>query len=123
MKTILKLLVAAVVINGAVRCSLAAMHYYQFKEAAQQAVLFGATATTGDLRNLIVQRGQDLKLPVTPENVIVQRIGGRTWADAAYKQPVEVFPNQPYAWDFSFSVEAHSMVIGPQDPPPAQGSR
>jgi hypothetical protein len=114
MKTILKLLIAAVIINAAVRGSLAAMHYYQFKEAAQQAVLFGASATTEDIQHQILQVGRDLELPLSPDSVLVQRMGGRTWADAAYRQEVEFFTNQTYPVDFSFSVEAHSMVLGPQ---------
>jgi hypothetical protein len=114
MKTILKLLIAAIVVNAAFRAGIAAVHYYQFKEAAQQAVLFGATARTSDIHSLIVERGMALNLPVEPGNVSVQRQAGRTWAEAWYKQNVELFPNQEYPIDFSFSVEAHSMVLGPQ---------
>ena len=120
MKTILKLLVAAIMVNAAVHGGIAAMHYYRFKEAAQQAVLFGAAATTTDIRSQIVERGRELQLPIAAENVIVQRLGGRTWADAAYSQQVEFFPNQKYPVPFSFSVEAHSMILGPQDTPPSR---
>jgi hypothetical protein len=114
MKTIFKLLIAAVVINATVQGSLAAVHYYRFKEAAQQAVLFGASAPPDAIQKQILQVGRDLQLPIGPDSVIVQRMGGRTWADAAYRQEVEFFPNQTYPVDFSFSVEAHSMVLGPQ---------
>ena len=114
MKTILKLLVAAIIINACARGGFAAVRYYQFKEAAQQAVLFGAANTTTDIQQLIVSRAKELNLPVDPAKVIVQRQGGRTWADAAYSQRVEFFPNQLYPVDFSFSVEGHSMILGPQ---------
>ena len=116
MKTILKLLLAGIVINAAFHGGTAAMHYYKFREAAQQAVLFGASATPTDIRRQIVARGQELQLPIKLENVMVRRQGGRTWADAAYEHKVEFFPNQTYPLDFAFSVEAHSMVLGPQDP-------
>jgi hypothetical protein len=114
MKTILKLVVAAIIINASVRGGFAAVRYYQFKEAAQQAVLFGAANTTTDIQQLIVSRAKELNLPVDPEKVTVQRRGGRTWADAAYSQHVEFFPNQIYPIAFSFSVEGHSMILGPQ---------
>jgi hypothetical protein len=114
MKTILKLLVAAVLINGAVRAGFAAVNYYEFKEAAQQAVLFGAAEPTSDIRRLILERAKALNLPVAPDNVTVQRQGGRTWANASYSQAVELFPNQPYPISFSFSVEAYSMILAPK---------
>ena len=113
MKTFFKLLIVAVIINGTARVCLAAMHYYQFREAAQQAVLFGATTKTVEIRDLILERAGKMKLPIKPESVIVQRAGGRTWAEASYRQPVEYFPNQHYAMDFSFMVEAYSMNLGP----------
>ena len=113
MKTIIKLVIVAVVLNATARAGLAAMRHYQFKEAAQQAVLFGAGTPTADVRKLIIARGQELALPVRPENVTVRRQGGRTWADAAYSQSVEFFPRQVYAMNFSFQVESYSTVIGP----------
>jgi hypothetical protein len=115
MKTILKLLVAAIVINAAVRGAVAGLHYYQLKDAAQQAVLFGASDPTADIQQQIVARAQELRLPIRPDNVLVQRDGGRTWANASYTQQIEFFPNQKYPVDFSFSVEGRSMVLAPSN--------
>ena len=117
MKTIVKLLIATVVINAAARAGIVTMRYYQLREAAQQTVLFGADASPEDLRDRILQQAQALKVPVRPENVLVKRQGGRTWADASYRQSVEYFPNQEYPMDLSFSVEAYAMVLAP---PPAR---
>ena len=54
----------------------------------------------------------ELELPVGPKDVTVKRQGTRTWADASYRQAVELFPNQEYPVDLSFSVEGYSMVLG-----------
>jgi hypothetical protein len=112
MKTILKLLLAAVVINAAVRGGLAAKRYFEFKQAAQEAVLFGADTPVTDIRQIIVERARALNLPISTDDVKVNRQGGRTWADAAYRQSIEVFPNQQYPVNWSFSVEGYSMVLG-----------
>jgi hypothetical protein len=113
MKTVLKLLIVAVILNGLARVGLASMRYYQFREAAQQAVLFGAGTPTVEVHRIIVERATELNLPIRPEDIVVRRLGGRTWADANYRQGVEVFPEQQYPVDFSFSVESYSMVLGP----------
>jgi hypothetical protein len=112
MKTILKLLVAAILINASVRASGAAMRYYQLKDTAQQAVLFGAQNTTDAIRERILSKAEELHVPLNPDNLVVQRQGGRTWADLAYRQGIELFPNQPYPVNFSFRVEGYSMVLG-----------
>jgi len=112
MKTFLKLLLAAIVINAAVRGGLAAKRYFEFKQAAQEAVLFGADTPVTDLRQIIIERARVLNLPIGADNVKVNRQGGRTWADASYRQSIEVFPNQQYPVDWSFSVEGYSMVLG-----------
>ena len=116
MKTLLKILLAVVVINAASRAGIVAMRYYQFKDAAQQAVLFGAESTPEDIHQLILRRAQTLNLPVLPDHVQVNREGGRTWAEASYRQPVELFPNQAYPVDLSFSVESYNMVLGAAPP-------
>jgi len=118
MKTLLKLLVVAVVLNAAVRGGLAAKRYFDFKQAAQEAVLFGADTPITDIRQMILDRAQTLNLPVVPDNVKVNRQGGHTWADASYSQSIEYFPNQLYPISWSFSVEGYSMVLGATPPPP-----
>ena len=111
MKTILKLLLAALVINAAARGGIAAYRYYQFKDAAQQAVLFGNSESEEELQQIIIDRGLSLSLPVDADNVTVQRAAGRTWADASYRQPIEFFPNQEYPVKWTFTVEGYSMMI------------
>ena len=111
MKTILKVLIALIVINAAARGGMTAVRYYKFKEAAQQAVLFGSASATEELQQVILQRALELEVPVASPQVVVNRQGGRTWAEAAYRERVEYFPNQVYPVDLSFSVEAYSMVL------------
>lgn len=112
MKTTLKLLLVAIVINAAARAGLAAKSYFQFKEAAQQAVLFGAESTPEDIQQLILERADEFDIPIAADDVSVNRDGGRTWAEASYRERVEYFPNQTYPINWSFSVEAYSMVLG-----------
>ena len=121
MKTILKLLLVAIVINACVRGGMAAAGYFRFKNAAEQAVLFGSDSTPEEIQQLIIERAQALKLPVVAENIVVNRQGGRTWADASYHQDIEVFPNQRYPMNWSFRVEGYTMVLGPPpSKPPAR---
>lgn len=110
MKTILKLVVAALVMNAAYRCGMAAWTYYEFKDATQQLAIFGTQMSTNELQGRILQKASDLDVPLAPENLNVRRDGARTTADAAYTQPVEVLPSYRYPVRFSFSVEGINEI-------------
>jgi hypothetical protein len=109
-KTIIKLVIAAVIINAAVRVGMAYASYYQLRDAAQQLVTFGAQASTDEIQNQIVMKAQTLNLPLDPANVTVQRTGPQTSLTTAYTQDVQVFPNYVYPMAFKFSVDAVNMA-------------
>jgi len=106
MKTIIKLIVVAIVLNAVFQGAREAWRYYQLKDAAQQALIFGGGATTGQLHTQILERATELALPLEPENLAVRRTGQRTIAEARYTQPVELFPNYQFPVDLSFVVDA-----------------
>jgi hypothetical protein len=109
MKTILKVVVAALLLNAVVRLAAVSWDYYQLRDEAQQLVTFGASSTSTDLRQAIVEAAMELDVPLSPENVSVRRIGPRTVAEASYSVVVEFFPNFPYPMNFSFRVDAVTL--------------
>jgi len=112
MKTLIKLLIAAAIINAAVRGGAAAWGHFQLKDEAQQVVLFGTITPANDLRNRIVEKAVELSVPMRSEDIQVHRRGARTWAEAKYLRPVEFFPGYVYPMNFKFSVEAYSLGPG-----------
>lgn len=110
MKTLVKLIVAVVVLNAVGRVGLAAWNYYALRDTAQEAVMFGAQEQPVQIQGRILKRAAELDLPVDADGVTVQRHGIRTEATASYRQSVEVFPTYSYPFDFSFSVEAVSLT-------------
>jgi len=110
LKTIVKFLVAVVILNAVVRVGWAAWNYYQFKDAAQQAVTFGGQEQPAEIRGHILREAAELELPVAPEDVTVRREGLRTQAVAAYTERIELFPSYQYPFEFSFSVDAQSLT-------------
>jgi hypothetical protein len=109
MKTLLKLVIAILVLNAAVRGALAMYQYYQFKDAAQQAVLFGQRADPEEIQANIVARATELSVPVRADDIKVSRDGQRTVAEGYYVQTVQFFPNYPWPVKFTFLVDAVSF--------------
>jgi hypothetical protein len=118
LKTILKIAIALALINAAFHGGEAAWRYYQLKDATEQLIVFGSQEHTNDLQTRIVQKANELEVPLLPENVTVHRQGFRTIVNASYTQPVEYFPNQIYPVDLKFSVESVAAnAARPEDSP------
>ena len=109
MKTLIKLLAAAVIFNAAYRCGSVAWKYYQFKDQTQQMVLFGQSETVAVLTRQILQEAMKRSVPLEEAGLSVTREGIRTVADVSYKESVEVFPRIVYPLTFSFSAEAFAV--------------
>lgn len=109
MKTILKLLIAAAILHAVYRAGVSAARYYELKDASHQMLVFGGGATPDQLQAGILAKAEELAVALAPENVIVQREGVRTTAEASYTDPVEIFPRYRYPFNYSFRVEAVSM--------------
>jgi hypothetical protein len=112
MKTLIKLLIAAAIINATARVGLAAARYYQLKDQSQELVTFGGNVVPGELQNQIFLKAEELQLPLASEDILVTREGLRTTASAAYTDPVELFPNYKYPIRFQFRVEGVNMGAG-----------
>jgi hypothetical protein len=109
MKTLIKLIVAAVVLNAAVRYADAEWKFYKWKDSSYQTLTLGVDTPPDRLREQILARAADLKLPVAAENVAVTREGLRTSARGSYRRDIELFPGYLYPRDFAFTVEVAAL--------------
>ena len=112
MKTLIKLLIAAAIVNATARVGMAAARYYQLKDQSQELVTFGGNAVPGELQNEILLKAEELQLPLASDDILVTREGLRTTASAAYTDSVQLFPNYKYPIRFQFKVEGVNMGAG-----------
>jgi hypothetical protein len=110
MKTIIKLIIAAVLANAAYRSGSVFLKYYQFKDETQQMVLFGQAETITALTSQILSEAMKRGVPLDGDGVTVTRQGMRTVAEISYTESVEVFPRYLYPVAFSFTAEAYGVA-------------
>lgn len=92
MKTIIQILIAAVVINAAVRATESAWRYYSFKDAVEQEVLFGTQQTTTQLQQRVVDIAGDYDIELDPADVEVGREREETRVSFAYYEGIPLVP-------------------------------
>ena len=115
MKTVLKLVIAIALVNGVVRAADSAWNYYQLKDSAQRALLFGSKLSSQQVHQQIMETAGELRLPLKPEDLSVRWRSGRRLALASYTQQIEFLPNYPYPILFSFDVDAAAVGTAPDD--------
>jgi hypothetical protein len=110
MKTVIKLLVAALIVNATARLGLSAWTQYQFRDSVQELVLFGSSETPADLKKEIIEEAADQGVPVADDDVLVDREGMLTTAQATYVDEIELFPRYVYPMTWTFKVDARRIA-------------
>lgn len=105
-RALLKLAVVVIVLNALYHVGDAYWRYYQLKDSSEQALIFGVDAKPERLKEQILKRAADLKVPVSPTSVMVSKEGSRSEATVTYLDEIEVFPGYRYPHVFTFAVNA-----------------
>ena len=109
MKTLLKLVFVALLANAAWHLGSAYLSFYRFKDAVNEAVLFGATKPEAELRQRVLDLAQQFDLPITEDNFTVSRENHHTTVVGEYTQPVDLLPNYHVPWKFNWNVETADL--------------
>jgi hypothetical protein len=112
MKTIIQLLIAALVINGCIQGGRAALRNYELKEAVEQEVRFGGQKTAPELHGRLLALAAEHGVAIEPGNVTVEKNGQDTSAAMSYVEAVELVPRlYIHQQTFDIQVRATSMML------------
>ena len=106
LKTIIKLLVAAVILNAAWRVGSTFLTYYRFEDRLQEIAQFGGSRPVAEVREQAVKVSKELNVPIEPEAIIVRKTDREIFIDASYIDQLQVFPSYYYPWEFNLTVKA-----------------
>lgn len=103
----LVLIIGAMVAWKAIPVKIASSEMYDFMEEVAK---FSAKTPPDELKNQIVNKAAQLKLPVTKDQITVQRVGDSIRMQVKYTVPVE-FPGYTYNWQFDHQVERAIFIF------------
>jgi hypothetical protein len=112
-KTIIKLVIAAFVINACWRSANVVLRYSNFRDAVHEMVLFSMTKSESEVEASVLELAQRYEVPVQPENVSVHRAGNKTVVTAVYTDQIELVPTKFYPWEFKVNDEAINVYMAP----------
>jgi hypothetical protein len=104
MKTVIKLIVVALVLNAAYRLGSAYWTHYEFQDSIQQIAQFSERTAPEELKTKILEQAATLGVPIAADNLTVVRGNRRIDIDGNYFRDLELVPRFKRHWDFTIHV-------------------
>ena len=111
MKTLIKLVITALVLHATWRAGTVYMRYYEFKDEVTQIAQFGTQHTDAQMRDAVLDAARRREIALEPEAVSVRRPNQRIIIDATYREQVELAPRYFYPWDAKVHVDVLTLVL------------
>jgi hypothetical protein len=110
LKTLIRLLVAALILHACYRGAEATWRYYSFKDDVEQEARFGATTSTSELQRRILLIAAEHGIEIDPADIVITKQGMYVSVAAAYLDYVDVLP-RVYTHEqlFEFEVDVHPV--------------
>ena len=110
MKTLIKLVIAALVVNGCWKAGSAYWRFYKLKDGAQAAALFAGARSEGEIQNRVIALARELDVPVDPGRIEVRKEPNHTTVKTSYTERIEIVPRYFYPWEFRLDVDALTLT-------------
>jgi hypothetical protein len=111
MKTIIKLIIAALVLHATWKAGTVYLRYYEFRDEVTQIAQFGTQQSDSQMRDAVLEAAKRRDIPLDPSAVNVQRPNQRIVIDATYREQVEIAPTYFYPWDAKVHVDVLTLVL------------
>jgi hypothetical protein len=111
-KTGIQLALLALAANATWHVFLAYSGHYKVRDAARTIAQHRADKTDEQVHDEIMAVAEEAGVPLPPEALVVTHDGLTSAIAAAYSRPIELFPNHPVDWRFSFRVDTFTLPDG-----------
>jgi hypothetical protein len=106
MKTLIKLLIVALLVNACYHVGVAYWEFYEFEDAIEKTIQFSQRATPAELTSGVMELAKERGIPLDESSLKVTRSARHVVVDAAYERSVDVAPRMPRTFQFDVHVSA-----------------
>lgn len=104
MKTLIKLAIAALVVNAAYQLGTAYWDHYKFQDAVQQVAQFAERESADVIKGRVLDLAAENDLPIDAASIEVTRAHRRIDIDGAYEREILLAPGYRRPWSFTVDV-------------------
>ena len=118
MATLIKFVIAVLILNAAAQAGVAAFEHYQFTDAAREAMVFAPNASDNQLVQLVAKTARDHNVPITEDDISLHHQGPDIVVEFSYDKDVDLVPGAyRKRWTFSPSLSVRSLRLVPTPRP------
>jgi hypothetical protein len=110
MKTIIKIVLAILVITALFNAGRAVMGNYQFEDAVHERLLFDPHASDEEIMNFVTKTADQYGVPLDPKDVDIRQVGQDVIVDMSYTEKIALIPGV-YAHDWTFKPQASARIL------------
>jgi hypothetical protein len=112
MKSLIKLLIAALIANATWRIGSEYLSYYKFKDSVREYTEHRAPKNESEVRDKIVELATQYDIPLDSDSVTITHVNNHTIIEGSYVKPIDVVPTFRYNWPFQFHID--TFVTDPE---------
>ncbi len=102
-KFLVKLALAALIVNATWRVGTAYAAFYRFRDAVEESTRFSGNRPVDALRQRVLDLANQFDLPLTDDGFTVKRVESHIFVDGEYTEPIAILPGYEYPWTFSWA--------------------
>jgi hypothetical protein len=110
MKTIIKILVALVVVTACFNASRAALNNYQFEDAVHEGLIFDGRASNEEIVDMIGKLASAYDVPLSPDDIAIRQVGQDVQVEMSYTRNVVLVPGV-FARDWTFKPSTSTKIL------------
>ena len=109
MKTLVKLLIAALVVHACWKGGTVFWRFSKLKDGAQSAALFAGQKSEAEIQSRVMEIARQLDVPIDPEKLTVRKLPNHTYVKTVYTEKIEFVPSFFYPWVFTLDLDVLTL--------------
>jgi hypothetical protein len=110
MKTIIKIVVAVLVVTACFNASRVAMTNYQFEDAVHEGLVFDGRASDAEIVDMITKLASAYDIPINPDDIHIRQVGQEVQVAMSYTKNVVLVPGV-FARDWTFNPSTSTRIL------------
>ena len=113
MKTIIKIIVALIILTAGFNASRAAFNNYSFEDAVHQGLLFDPRASDTEIVGMVMKLAHEYEIPMDPGDIKITSRGQDLIVNMSYTMPVVLVPGVlERDWTFNPATSTRLLTKG-----------
>ena len=100
-RRLIALVFVAALVYAGYNVATAWVHYRKFQDAVRDTALFGNGKSDDDLRTKVMEEASQNQIPLSSDNVTIERRAGEVVIEARYVETVKILPGYTRQFDFT----------------------